>query len=116
MTNLLPIALHFLVAIQAVETNNGKIMGHRTLTSGLHAGDAARGRWGVMPNTAKMLRCRDPESFQCAYKYALKVLRASRGDMMRAQTLWLYGAASRQKTDTRSKRATRFKLEWAKFK
>ena len=43
----------FLEYISQIESNKGKNIAHKTMRHGPHAGDAAFGKYGIMPNTAK---------------------------------------------------------------
>lgn len=43
----------FLQAISMVESSDGKNVNHKRLKNGIHAGDAAVGSYGLMPNTVK---------------------------------------------------------------
>lgn len=43
----------FLKAISMNESSGGKNTNHKTMESGIHSGDAAIGRYGLMPNTVK---------------------------------------------------------------
>jgi hypothetical protein len=43
----------FLDTIAQVESNGGKNLNHPVMRSGIHAGEAAMGRFGLMPNTIK---------------------------------------------------------------
>lgn len=45
----------FLWSIMQVESSGGKNVKHKTITSGIHAGQHATGRWGLMPFTAQEL-------------------------------------------------------------
>lgn len=43
----------FLNIIEQIESNGGKNMNHPTMAGGIHDGQAAMGRFGLMPNTIK---------------------------------------------------------------
>ena len=43
----------FLEKIGFLESSSGKNVVHKRMTSGLHEGEAAMGRYGIMPNTAQ---------------------------------------------------------------
>ncbi len=48
----------FLKAIEQIESSGGKNFNHATMKSGIHAGDTAMGRFGLMPNTLQELAVR----------------------------------------------------------
>lgn len=50
--------LEFLRKTAEIESSGGKNLEHRELQSGMHAGSAAIGRFGLMPNTLDELRNR----------------------------------------------------------
>lgn len=41
----------FLNKISMIESSGGKDLNHKEMTSGIHEGDAALGKYGLMPNT-----------------------------------------------------------------
>jgi len=50
--------LEFLRKTAEIESSGGKNLDHATIKSGVHAGDSAKGRYGLMPNTLDELRNR----------------------------------------------------------
>ncbi len=48
----------FLNTIEQIESNGGKNMNHPTMENGIHAGQAAMGRFGLMPNTLQEIAVR----------------------------------------------------------
>lgn len=48
----------FLQLMSLLETSGGKDMNHQTMTKGIHAGDTAKGQYGLMPNTIKEFKHR----------------------------------------------------------
>ena len=118
MIALNSLVFSFLVAIQGIESNNGKDLSHKVITQGIHQGDSALGRFGMMPNTILMLKM-DPErvktskeyELKVARVYALKVLQAAKGDVYKASVLWLRGpSAMPVPTDYKTIRFKKFKL------
>ena len=114
------LVLNFLVAMQGVESNNGLNTQHKLITASnsLHLGDTAIGRWGLMPNTIRLLK-RDPEKvkfnkeyeFQVAYSYAYKILNITKGNPYKASVLWLRGhSAVLKPADYKTPRFNKFKL------
>lgn len=103
MLNITILILQFLMAIQGVESNNGKDLNHKVVTNVKSAqfGDSAIGPWALMPNTIKMLK-KDLKKFKTNKKYqqkvaeiyALKVLQAAGGCPLKASVLWLKGPSS----------------------
>lgn len=102
--------------IKAMESSGGKDTAHRTLASGIHEGDTAVGKYGLMPNTAKEIANRRKESAvddvianipnksveallqenpDIAKDYvqymAEKVLDKTKGDPVAGMTAWHYG-------------------------
>ncbi len=119
------IILQFLLALQGVESNNGKDLNHKVITNPLsmHFGQTAIGPWALMPKTIKMLK-RDPERAKTdtiyqkkvAKEYALKILQASRGCPLTASILWLKGPQGRLNAlDYTTARYKRFIAEWEAF-
>lgn len=122
MLELKILVLQFLVAISAVESNNGKNLDHKVITrvSSPQFGDSAIGSWGLMPNTIKMLK-KDLNKFKTDKKYekkvaeiyALKILQAAGGCPLKASVLWLKGPlAAPISTDYTSTRYIRFVQEF----
>lgn len=110
----------FLKLIKMLESSGGKNTNHRTMTSGLHAGDTAVGSAGLMPQTAQEMAkrrissgsadvndqyvaesdsptvesmLRGNEELQDRYvgDLANKVMTRAKGDPSLAATGWLYG-------------------------
>ncbi len=48
----------FLNTIAQIESSGGKDFNHSTMQSGIHAGEAAMGRFGLMPNTLREIAVR----------------------------------------------------------
>lgn len=117
--------LQFLFAIQGVESNHGKNINHPEITNpkSIHYGDRAIGKFGIMPNTVKLLD-RSPASvdrfktdidfkFKLAEKYALQVLQAARGCPLDASILWLRGPGAKiRESDYKTPRYAKFVKEW----
>ncbi len=114
--------LQFLMAIRGVESNHGKDLDHRTISSidSIHFGDAAIGYYAVMPNTLDYLKA-NQDKFKSnlhyqkavAGRYALKVLQAADGCVLTASILWMRGpAADPIPADYQSPRFKRFIAEW----
>lgn len=110
----------FLDRISLIESSGGKDFSHREMTSGLHKGTSAIGRFGLMPKTVdeiisrskqqnkltpqlKALSKLDPEKkkelleknpdleYQLAEQLASHVLSKQQGDEEKAAYSWLYG-------------------------
>lgn len=87
----------FLHYISQLESSGGKNTEHSTITSGIHAGDAARGEYGLMPNTREeMMRkyrnlASDSSDKAISEKLAEEVLNKAKGDEALAATMWQYG-------------------------
>lgn len=122
MFDINSLVLMFLVAIQGVESNHGRDLAHRTITSesSMHFGDTAIGSYAVMPNTILMLK-RDPERFKqdpiyeikVVKQYALKLLVKAQGCPTLASILWLRGPGLKPTVlDYTSTRYKRFVKEW----
>ena len=116
------IVFQFLLAIQAVESNNGKQLNHVVFTNvnSIHFGDSAIGRFGLVPNTIRLLG-KDPElvkispkyELEVAKLYAIRVLSKAKGCPLKASILWLRGpAATPRPQDYQSPRYKRFMTQW----
>lgn len=110
----------FMKLIKAMESSGGIDTKHPTMESGMHAGDSAIGKYGIMPNTAKEIANRRinegiatpsddviknipndavnsllKENPQLAKQYAeymaTKVLDKTKGDPELGMTAWHYG-------------------------
>ena len=97
----------FLDKIAALESSSGKNTNHRTIASGIHEGDAAMGKYGLMPNTVnlldkslsklpnlakkKKLEANPELEEKLASKLAEKVLANQGGDEQKAAYAWLEG-------------------------
>lgn len=106
---------HFLEVIKMIESSGGKNTDHKEMDSGIQAGTAAMGSYGLMPNTVKEMSKRmkspSPEATQFAqlppeqmgqsltpdvenaYAQALaqRVLNRQSGDEEKAAYSWMYG-------------------------
>lgn len=118
MLDLNLLVLQFLLAISSVESNNGQNIQHKIMTSGIHQGDTAIGRFGLMPNTIKLLK-KSPEKvqtkpsyeFEVARQYAIKLLQKAQGDPYKASVLWLRGPSAKPTpADYKTSRFKKFKL------
>lgn len=49
----------FLTNIAEIESSGGKNINHREIASGMHSGDSAIGKYGMMPNTVEELQNRN---------------------------------------------------------
>ncbi len=128
MNPLSLLILQFLFAIQGVESNHGKQLNHEIIRnpSSIHFQDQAIGRFGVMPNTVKLLD-RRPDALEkfksnpsyekkLAKKYALTILRAAGGCPLTASILWLRGPGAQPvPLDFTTARFKRFVAEWEAF-
>lgn len=107
----------FLKLMKFLETSDGKLMNHQRMTSGMHEGQTAMGKYGLMPNTAKemanrvknkteldqMIKNADPMMVESIlnenpHKYdeykkimADHVLERTNEDPVLAATAWRYG-------------------------
>lgn len=88
----------FLRIAGLLESSGGTNTKHKTIESGLHAGDAAQGTYGMMPNTMEELQKRYPNSLgersstdDYANKMAELVLNRAKGDEKLAAALWHEG-------------------------
>lgn len=52
----------FLWTIMQVESSGGTNTAHKKMTAGIHAGESAMGRWGLMPNTVREMVTRASQS------------------------------------------------------
>lgn len=106
----------FLKLIKAMESSGGKDTDHKPMDAGLHAGDAAIGEYGIMPNTAKEMAGKGKigpsdevirnlpnsevsqilkENPELAEQYvklmAEKLMQKTKGDPVMGMTGWMYG-------------------------
>lgn len=84
----------FLQNIAKIESSNGRDMDHRVISSGIHAGDSAIGKYGLMPNTIDEFKARhgkDLTEQEVAEKLAEFVLTKTGGDEPLAAALWNQG-------------------------
>jgi hypothetical protein len=84
----------FLKNIMDIESSGGKDVDHRIITSGIHKGDAAQGKYGLMPNTIEELKSRygkDLNEDELATKLAERLLTKTGGDEPLAAAMWNQG-------------------------
>lgn len=88
----------FLYYISQLESSGGQNTDHPVMESGIHKGDSAQGKYGVMPKTMDELKKRYPKSFTSssgpddyAQKLAERVLQRSDMDETLAAGMWNQG-------------------------
>ncbi len=110
----------FLYKIKQIESSGGKNLDHQEMKSGIHAGDAAVGQYGLMPNTINeiinvkaqqkqaspdVINLKDKESHEIQKEFsqnplleqelaeslAKKVLNRSGGELEKAAYMWNQG-------------------------
>jgi hypothetical protein len=89
----------FLNKIKELESSGGKNVNHATIQFRIHAGDAALGQYGLMPNTIKEVLGRGPASSEfnsdieadAAETLAKKILNKTGGDQEKAAYMWNRG-------------------------
>lgn len=111
----------FLQAMSMLESSGGKNLKHKTIKHGIHAGDAATGQYGLMPNTidemkrrAKLAGEEIPEGEEQVANKLYEHISAKTDDPVKQAHMWQHGHNMdpddlTEDVLSKSERATRFR-------
>ena len=88
----------FLQAMSMLESSGGKNLNHKTIKRGIHAGDAATGQYGLMPNTIDEMKHRAelageeiPETEEEVANKLYEHIAAKTDDPVKQAHMWQHG-------------------------
>jgi hypothetical protein len=88
----------FLKAMSMLESSGGKNLNHKTIQHGIHAGDAATGQYGLMPNTIDEMQHRAelageevPEGEEAVASKLYDHIAAKTNDPVKQAHMWQHG-------------------------